>query len=259
MNLSQPLRNHETNENRKEEVFVEVDKLLAIPLKEIAETLLENDEYYQMLSTSLKSAEVIKAQEKSAIEEQLNPKDLRYLIQQASTLIMEQMPLLISAADFEKLKEELSSSPEKIAEKTEKNLNHSYSENSSSELSEQSLGYIYALAYTLIQEDQYSQAETILTLLTLLVPGQNTYWIALGISLQGQKKFQEASDIFEISKILNPQDPTSFILAAQTDLFLDDIDAAREELSKARNIQDIFSGEIENLWLNVSEQLKNKM
>lgn len=197
------------------------------------EGFLEEDSYYQMQATPLKSAATVKEEHKRQIKEELEQKELRNHITHAYELIMNQLPHLIEATEFEKLKEEFANSIDHF------NSMETKSQTSLQEvagISDASLKHIYSLANVLVQDKQYKDAESLLNFLILLNPAIPFFWTALGATLQGQSKYEESTAFFQIAQTLDPTDPESFIMGAFSDSQLNHQEEAKKQLAIAEEI-----------------------
>jgi tetratricopeptide (TPR) repeat protein len=210
--------------------------------------LLEADDYYQMQSTSLKPPEMAKADHRRQIKEQLEAKELRNHIKRARELITNQLPTMISPIEFNKLKDEFDKSVShfiEMSQKSEEELNHYISLQEICGISDESLGHIYTLAYSLLKTKEFKDAESVLSFLVLLNPDISFFWSALGVSLQGQAKYEDSAVILETAQKLNPLDPNAFILGTQSKIYLNQKEDARKLLNAAAKIL-VDSTTIEN-------------
>jgi hypothetical protein len=227
---------------KSEAIKTQTDKLDEFYEKTIEnqlDDLLEDDEYYQLQSTPLKSSTAVKADHRRQIKEQLEARELREHVKRAHELIMMQLPSMISPAEFDKLKDEFNQSVShfiEMSKKKEEELNHYISLQDICGISDESMGHIYALAYSLLKTKEFKDAESVLTFLILLNPDISFFWSALGVSLQGQAKYENSVVILEIAQALNSSDPNAFILGAQSQINLHQKEEARKQLNAAAKI-----------------------
>jgi tetratricopeptide (TPR) repeat protein len=241
----------------------ELDEFYEKSIDSQLDDLLEDDTYYQMQSTPLKPPAAVKADHRRQIKEQLEAKELRDHIRRAHELIMTQLPTMISPAEFDKLKDEFAKSVShfiEMSKKSEEELNQYMSLQEICGISDESIEHIYALAYSLLKSKEFKDAESVLTFLVLLDPDISFFWSALGVSLQGQAKYEDSAVILEIAQVLNPEDPNAFILGAQSQIHLKQKEEARKQLDAAAKIL-VDSTEIENKneLLDQVNSLKNQL
>lgn len=81
--------------------------------------------------------------------------------------------------------------------------------------SKETLRSIYVLAYNLYQDKEYAQAEDYFRFLTVHDIECRKYWVGLAATLQMQKKFEEALDIYGWAALMDENDPWVHYRAAE--------------------------------------------
>ncbi len=230
--------------NHKQEKAVtnqdsEVDKVYKELIDSEIENLLQSEETYQFQSTPLKPAKAIKEDHKRQLKEELEQRELRGHIVQAYDLIMNQLPQKVSLAEFDQLKGEFEKSVnhfDDISQKPAEFIDQLSSLQEIYGISDESMTLIYSLAYGYLEKREFKNADSLLYFLTLLNPTVRSFWIALGISLQNQGKYEESKIMFETAQTLDSDNPEAFILGAQVDLQLNNSEMAQEQLKIAEKI-----------------------
>lgn len=94
---------------------------------------------------------------------------------------------------------------------------------------------LYETGYRFYAAGKYEDAEGIFRLLTSYAPKQGEIWMALGATLQLQKKFSEALDCFGVSALLDTaaSNPTPHAHAAECLWALEEMNKAKIALKSA--------------------------
>lgn len=200
------------------------------------EELLQDDHYYQGLATSLKPAEVIKNEHRQQLLKALKMDDLQKHLIHAEELIKEN-----HSDKFKKVIEEIEHSNEHMVKYYEQHRTELESKGTDPVLlkdiygiSNDSLSQIYELSKQYVTKKDFSNAESLLTYLTILAPDIIAFWISLGICFQALHKEWEAINIFNIAKILDQTDPAAYIYAAESYLNLKENDKAKMEIDAVK-------------------------
>lgn len=214
------------------------------------DNLLQNDAYYQQMATPLKSAAILKQEHRRQLVEFLKMERLGSHLAHAEKLIQEHLPHLISHHKFEKVKKEMDHSAEhlvtylqSIQESKEQENNILFQDMCG--VSDETLKEVYRLAEHFVKDKHYVDAQHILVWLIILAPDISGFWLALGICLQSQGIDNEAIEVFELAKKLNPDEPASYVYKAESLIKLKEKDKAREEI---RLISDQLKGGIKGSW-----------
>ena len=222
--------------------------------------LLEDDAFYEAFATKLKPQAAIKADHRRQIVEFLKIKDLRESFIKAEQLIREHLPKLISPGEYTNFTNEFDNSINYFIEKT-----HSAHEEEPITLqkmfglSNTNIFHIFELARNYTQNKQLEDAKNIFILLTMISPTTASFWLALGTCFQALGKDAEAIEIFQITKTLNPKDPSPFIYAAESYLRLKNREKAQKEIETASPLfQEAEKGSWQESLQFVQNILKNE-
>lgn len=219
--------------------------------------LLESDSYYQALATPLKPASVLKAEHRRRLLAELEAKEMRAHLSEAFVLIDSLLPTLISPVEFASVKKEFAASHDQVLAASEKPASdRPQIMQQLFGLSNATLVSIYKLAYHLLNEKRFKEAQSVLCLLTFLAPDLAEFWLALGNALCGQDKEHDALPCYDVAKQLKPNDPAAFVCAAQIHLRLKQKSEALQELESAEKII-AESPELSRQWGGKIRALKN--
>lgn len=240
--------------------MAKIDTLLEGLIESQVETLIQDDSYYQLLSTPLKSASIVKKEHRKQLVEFFKLKELRNQLEVAPNIILNLLPDLVSKEEFVKIKGELDGSGEHFIHFIE-SMNKESSEKpilfqEMFGLSDDTLLRIYDLAVDLIKKENYEDANTLLVFLTTLAPHVTSYWIAEGACLQALDRHQEAIAVFSAAKFLSPSDPAPSFYSIESFLILDDKDKAKLELDEVKEIVKSLSGEDKLKWEKMIKEVK---
>lgn len=217
-----------------------IDGLLEDLIESQVENLIQEDSYYQLLATPLKSADSIKKEHKRQLIDFFKLTELRKQLETAPDLILNQLPDFTSKEEFDKIKSELDKSGDHFIHYIQ-NLN----ENESDKpilfqeifgLSDETLLKIYELGADFVKNGKFEDANTLFVFLTTMAPHVPSYWIAQGVSLQALLKHEEAIQVFEAAKFLNPDNPAPYFYIIESLLMTKDKEKLDEELSLLRSL-----------------------
>lgn len=208
-------------------------------LKEFIESqvdsLLKDDDYYQVKATALKSAKQLKLEHRTQIKESLLMKDFRNSMTKAVSLIFTKLPQHINHEDFKKVQGELEHILEHLA--TPPQLDTNGEEEPQPiifrnlwGISNETLLHIHHFANTLIQKHEYADANDLLIFLVTISPDIAGFWVSRGICLQGMDRDEEALQVLNVAKVLAPEDPISMIYTIQSYLKVKEKEKASDEL-----------------------------
>jgi tetratricopeptide (TPR) repeat protein len=189
----------------------------SITLQELREIvvgdLLENDEYYQAISTPLKSAESCKAEHQASLCEAVKMEKFQADLNEAVEVLIKQMPSFIGEEAWQEM----------LAECADFNF------------SEKTLDQIYKLGRALLEKKCFNEASPIFLFMVYLNPKVPDYWLGIGIALYSSQKYQEALAFLKIAVILQPEKAAALIYTTLSHMKLRDHNAAKkslEEISK---------------------------
>lgn len=94
---------------------------------------------------------------------------------------------------------------------------------------------VYQHGYDRYNAGRYGEAERVFRLLTTLAPKQMEFWMALGSSLQLQKKYKDAFDCYGAASLLDAEQINPYVAAYTADCLwaLDDKKGAGEAIESA--------------------------
>jgi len=95
----------------------------------------------------------------------------------------------------------------------------------------ESVKSLYAFAYRFYQNGKYDQAAHFFRLLTVLEPGEKKNWMGLGASLQMDKKFESALEVYGYAALQDENDPYVHFHAAECFFALKKRDKGQEALN----------------------------
>lgn len=97
---------------------------------------------------------------------------------------------------------------------------------------------LYEAAYHLYKGGRYIDAEQFFRLLTMIDVANVDYWMGLGATLQMQKKWQEAVDVYGAAAVLDKKkgNPLPHLYGAQCLHALDDKENALKALKSAKTL-----------------------
>ncbi len=229
-------------------------------LKELAESYLESDDYYESLATSLKSAKIWKIEHRKHIMKALDhKKNLSPILEKGVSLILERLPPMVSPEAWKKFQEEFSLLEEtaskfsKIPEEGEIITNQQIMG-----ISDPNLAAIYDLGRKLVEEKSFENALCIFQVLAFFNPFVGEYWIGQGISLFQLKQYEDAIGILSFAKILQPEKAAPFIYTALCHDQLNQPDQVKENLESADPILQ-QSPEEKALWGEIATLLKDRI
>lgn len=227
-----------------------------------ADQWLWKEAEYIARATPLKSAAMIKNEHRSQIIEYLKMTELHHALDASIEFIKSELPSLISAEAYQNIEHTIRQCGD-IFTQFIKNLKSNKSQTQPTllyqqcALSTENLQDIYKLVVHFVETENFEGAKAISTLLITLDPYVPEFWNALGVCLQNLKEYENAIDVFDIAKILNPNNPGPYIYAAECYLSIENQVKAAEEIEAAQPLlKEIPNGP----WLNslsyVNESLK---
>jgi tetratricopeptide (TPR) repeat protein len=203
-------------------------------IETIAEELLQDDDYYQCLATPLKSAALYKQAHRNQLIELFQFKKQNERIIHALDLITNMMPSFTSADGYAKVKEEMDNSSAYFSR---------FMESAGAEpsdkpillqemlgLSDETLLHIYAFGRALVEKGNTQDACALFTLLTILAPHVESYWISQGVCMQDSGLHEEAIAAFNAAKFLDPLDPAPIVYSIESFRLLKDETQEKTEM-----------------------------
>ncbi len=220
----------------------ETNHILDDLVEKEVDTLLEKDAYYQLLSTPIKPASVIKQQHRRQLVEFFKLTDLHTQLDTAQSLILRGLPDLISAQDFSKVKNEIDESTEHFLsfvdmqdEEDEKPENPVLLQEMFG-FSNETLLHVYDLGANLLEKGIIQDARVLFTFLTTLAPHVSSYWIGLGVCLQELNKKEDAIIAYGAANFLDPMEPAPLFYILECYMALKETDKAKLEVDELKKV-----------------------
>lgn len=223
-------------------------------IEEEVDTLLEHDNYYQMLSTPIKPASVIKQQHRRQLVEFFELTDLQAQLDAAQSLILSGLPDLISAQDFSKVKNEIDESTDhffsfvEMQEERQEKSEHPVLLQEMFGFSNETILHVYALGANLVEKGNFPDARVLFTFLTTLAPHVSSYWVALGVCLQELNKQEDAVISFGAANFLEPMNPAPLFYILEIYIGLKETDKARLEVDELKKVMPTLSKDERAMW-----------
>jgi len=221
----------------------ETNRILDELIDKEVDTLLEKDAFYQLLSTPIKPASVIKQQHRRHLVEFFKLTDLHTQLDAAQSLILNGLPNLISSLDFSKVKDEFDKSSDHFFSFVEMQEEEEDEKPENPVLLQEMFGFsnetllhVYALGTNLVEKSNIADARVLFTFLTTLAPHVSSYWIALGVSLQELNKKEDATISFGAANFLEPMDPAPLFYILECYLDLKEKDKAKLEVDELKKV-----------------------
>jgi len=223
----------------------------------IAEDLLHEDSYYEYLATPLKSAKLMKMQEKQELVEFLQFKPLHSNLQGAEELIRSTLSGLVSDVEYQRVIVELNDAVSHYFEKID-SLQQEESGLSESAISQQNLFgisddtlmHVYTLMTDFVKKNEFEKAISLLIFLEVLAPYVSSYWVAHGVCLQALQKDSEALQVFEVAKLIDPGDPEAYFYSIECYKALHEKDRAKDEIAALMEVVERLEGDKKVEWRN---------
>lgn len=225
---------------------------------EIADSFLENDDFYQAMATPLKPAKQWKNEHRSQILETLKLSDFSKNMDKAVEIIMDRLPKIISKEEWERIVGEFS------------HIEQSFQQNSVSQeegvditnqqlmgISDETLNSIYTVGSALVDEKAFNDASPIFQALCFFDPWVGEYWLGLGICLFNLNEYYQALEILSMAQILQPDKAAAFVYSAFCNFKMNQFEQLSEDIKK---IEEIFSQSVDEKmqWEEMFEFLKSK-
>lgn len=211
-------------------------------IDEAAESLLEEDSYYQSRASDLVSPEMLKQRHKEEIKEALKNQELADSITRGFEWIKQDIIEVLSIEELEpffcdlgKINEEhLRHPPESITQKLTNRETVSLQE--LFDISNHTMQKIYTLGYQYYQNKDYDRAIDIFSVVTAFNPFISDFWNALALCYQANKQWNLAIEAFTLACKTNESSVAPIISRAECCLKLNLLDEAHKELDFASKI-----------------------
>lgn len=93
-------------------------------------------------------------------------------------------------------------------------------------LKEETMQQMYTIAYNLHQARDEQKARALFRFLSFLNPHNVDYWMGLGTCLFIEGRIVEAQSVFEIARVINPENPEPYFFIARCNHMLGNLDNA---------------------------------
>lgn len=219
------------------------------------DTLIEKDAFYQLLSTPIKPASVIKQQHRRQLVEFFKLTDLHTQLDAAQSIILNGLPNLISSQDFSKVKDEIDKSPDhffsfvEMQEEEDEKPENPVLLQQMFGLSNETLLHVYDFGANLLENGNIQDACALFTFLTTLAPHVSSYWIALGVCFQELNKKEDAIISFGAANFLEPMDPAPLFYILECYLALKETDKAKLEVDELKKILPSLEKDERAIWV----------
>lgn len=230
-------------------------------LEEIAESLLEPEEFYNNPLSPLSDPQIKRQQEKLKIIEFLSSGELPRQMNRALELIDEKAENILSGEQLDAFRNNLSEikedkfknpSPEVLSKMNDASSNLSYQEIFG--ISDESLKMIYNIGYLFFQDNEINEAIDIFTFLLILNPSIADFSYSLGLCYQQQGKWIDALSLSLLATHLNANHIAAHISAAECAKQIHDIPLYNSHVEELHRLKDSHPDEFQ-LWEGIVELL----
>lgn len=98
------------------------------------------------------------------------------------------------------------------------------------------LFYLQALSY--FDQGAYQNGVALFSLLVLINPGYNHFWVGLGMCQQALTNWEEALRAYSMARLTDPDDPLCHLYASECQSECHNLTEAKEEIDKAMELMD---------------------
>lgn len=98
------------------------------------------------------------------------------------------------------------------------------------------LFYLQALSY--FDQGAYQNGVALFSLLVLINPGYNHFWVGLGMCHQALTQWEEALRAYSMARLMDPNDPLCHLYASECQSECHNLNEAKEEIDKAVELID---------------------
>jgi type III secretion system low calcium response chaperone LcrH/SycD len=211
-------------------------------IDKVAESLLEEDSYYQKQANDLVSGETLKQRHKEEIKEALKNQHLSDAIIRGFEWIRRDIIEVLAQEELEPFFHDLSKinqdhvehPPPTVAEKLASHKPVTMQE--LFELSDDTMRKIYALGHQYFQKKEYDKAIDIFSIVTAFNPYISDFWNALALCYQAKQEWKLAIEAFTLACQTNDQNIAPLISRAECCLKLNLLDEAHREIEFASKI-----------------------
>lgn len=195
------------------------------------------------------------------IDQQLAAKRARYQkmlelqpfkerVQRAAGIIIGEMASTMEPEEYEAFTTELMAAGEALVENPEK-------QGQELGLTQKSEDLLFAFGEKKLKTENFTDAEAIFTLLTVLDRSWFRHWFFLGVAQQELKEFDEAIKAYAKANEITEEDPLAHLFTAECYAALSDVQNGQLHLDKAKVIMQGMSENIE--WQSRVDELESKL
>lgn len=173
------------------------------------------------------------------------------------------MPAIASKSEQEALIKEITAGQEKLIKLIETNdwpVDKTFQEILGYSTHTLELFYNQALNY--FDQGAYQNGVALFSLLVLINPGYNHFWVGLGMCYQALTHWEEALRAYSMARLTDPNDPLCHLYASECQSECHNISEAKEEIDKAMELMDSSHDskydELKKLAIEWKRELSNK-
>lgn len=211
-------------------------------IDEMAESLLEDDSFYQKKGTDLISPEALKKRHREEIKEVLKDKHLTEAIVRGFQWIRQDIVEVLSVEELDPFFQELTkinqehveNPPEAVAKKLSEQERVTLQD--LFELSDGTMQKIYSLGQQYFQKKEYDRATDIFSIVTAFNPYISDFWNALALCYQARQEWKLAIEAFTLACTMNQSNVAPLVSRAECCLKLNLLDEANREIEFASKI-----------------------
>lgn len=230
-------------------------------IDKVAESLLEEDSYYQAKASELVSKETLKARHKEEIKEALKNKSLAEAIVRGFAWIRQDIIEVLSQEELEPFFKELTQINREHVQHPPESVSMKLSNHETAtlqelfELSNDTMQKIYALGHQYFIKKEYDKAIDIFSILTGFNPFVADFWNALALCYQAKQEWKLAIEAFTLACSAKDKSIAPLISKAECCLKLNLIDEANKELEFASQLIETNPA-LDKEWRKYIQELK---
>lgn len=220
-------------------------------LEQLADAIVDSANVYD--PKSLLSAEQQKAKWRNEVLETLQMKDVSTRLNRAINTLLKDGVSLLSVEEQKQMWADLNKMATGATkwEEATQDLQHALG------ISNTSMRLWYRIANDQYQREQFEQAGDIFTLLTILNPLMETFWLGLGGTHQMLGEYQEAMNAYDIAIDVNESNALPVLLTCECLLNLDKKNDAEEAWKYAMALME--TQEKQAAWESLAKALQTKL
>lgn len=233
-----------------------IQTVLSKDIEQAVEASLEPDAFYEAKATPLKPASAWKQEHKEQLCRKFQFQDFSSKIKLGFSLVSNKLSPLIGIQAYNHVVQEFveRKTPPKLVQ-VEQDKKLTMQEEWS--ISNDSMNYIYQLATKFLEEVQSKEADALFTVLCYLNPKVPEYSLGKCFALYLMQQYEEALELLQLTKILQPDNAAPFVYSALCKQKLNQTEGIDEDIMK---IYDIFgkSEDESRKWGSYLQQLNTR-